>query len=494
MSPRDPPKLRSPLLRYLGAVAVVAAAGLCSDLLYRITHSSRLSSTFLGGVLLAAFLFGSGPGYLAAALSFVVYLWMVDPRYTFAFGSAEDFDTLMVFLAVSLLTGLLIGRMRDEAARGAARARATDTLLDAAQTFSAADDETQIRQALAERLAAAAGGAIFVRDGDRLQLSAPPEESEALAVLSAHIEVQAADWPPGTVSTPSWSFRRLRAGDAVFGVAGWRREKAKAPAPGALARETEGLIDVLIDNAAAAIARIRLSEAKAQAETRARAEDLRNALLSSISHDVRTPLAAILASATSLSEFGDVLDAATRDDLALTIQEEAVRLDAFVANLLHMSRLEAGALKLHCSAFNVPEVLATTLERRKLPGGPEVTLAIEPNLPEALGDAGLFAQALGNVFDNALRYAADAGAIHVAARRHQGRVEVEVRDQGPGVAEADLGRIFEKFFRGTAAPRASGTGLGLSIARGLVEAMGGSVAAANRAPGLSVTLALPVAA
>jgi len=350
-----------------------------------------------------------------------------------------------------------------------------------------------VREELARRLAAAAGAEAFVRDGAQVDVVADPAEEAAIEEMSASIEAQSAGWPEGaTITTPNWAFRRLQAGEETFGVAGWRRDRAPPRT-----RESHALIEVLIDTAAAAVARVRLTAAKADAESRARTEDLRNALLSSISHDARTPLAAILASATSLQEFGDVLDAPTRLDLASTIQEEAVRLDAFVANLLHMSRLEAGALGIACSPFNVPEVVNTVVARRGLGAEGAVALEIAPNLPEALGDSGLFAQALGNVVENALRYGdVRAGPIRVLASAGEGEVRVEVRDRGPGVAEAELPRIFEKFYRAASAGPASGTGLGLSITRGLVEAMGGRVSAHNVAGprGLSVTVALPVAA
>lgn len=253
------------------------------------------------------------------------------------------------------------------------------------------------------------------------------------------------------------------------------------------------MLDILIDTGAAAILRSRLAAQKTEAETRAHTEDLRNALLSSVSHDLRTPLAAILASASSLQEFSDSFDAETRRDLATTIREEAERLDHAVADLLSMTRLEAGALNLRQAAFNVPEVVRRAVKRR---GGRNILFVIDPALPEAFGDPLLFEQALGNVVENARRYAPADAAVAISAAPEGDFVRVEVRDEGPGLADGEAQKIFDRFYRGGSSANIAGTGLGLSITKRLMEAMDGSVAAANRTDashGLVVTLRLRAA-
>ena len=145
-------------LRYAAVLPIIALAGGVAEVFYRLTGSDRLSSIFLAGVLLAAFLLGSGPAYLAAALAFFVYMFQVDPRFELSFGGPEDFNVLMLFLAVAGLTGLLIGRMRDEAARAKAWQRINGALLDATQEFSASSDEAAIRRGLAHHIARAARG------------------------------------------------------------------------------------------------------------------------------------------------------------------------------------------------------------------------------------------------------------------------------------------------------------------------------------------------
>jgi Osmosensitive K+ channel histidine kinase len=458
-------------LRYAAVLPIVALTSGVAEVFYRLTGSARLSSIFLAGVLLAAFLLGSGPAYLAAALAFLVYMFQVDPRFQLSFGGAEDFNVLMLFLAVAGLTGLLIGRMRDEAARAKAWQRINAALLDATQEFSATSDEAAIRRSLARHIARAARGAAEVRG----------EETYSHTVGG----------PPAKGAVPAWRVRPLRAGDGAFGEAAWR------PLGGpSLSEEEQTLIEILADTGAAAISRARLAAAKAEAEARARTEDLRNALLSSISHDLRTPLAAILASATSLREFDGRFDAAVRLDLADTIREEAERLDTTVANLLSMSRLEAGQLTVATSAFNVPEVVERAVARRNRGEQRAFELHIDPATPEAEGDAVLFEQAFGNVVENALRYSPAGAPIAVRVAGCGQEVVVEVTDEGPGVDPAEAERIFEKFYRSSAARGTAGTGLGLAISRGLMAGMGGRIGVRNRTDrsGLVATLSLRAAA
>jgi two-component system sensor histidine kinase KdpD len=462
------------ILRYVAALGIVGVAWLVCQGLESLTHQTRGSMVMVAAVLVAAYALGSGPGYFAAAGAFYVYnFYLSNPRFSFETASPGDVLLLFVFLGVATLTGNLTGRVRDQAARAQARARATSILFDATQEFAAASDEAFIRQRLAHHLARAARGEAVVRDGQRLfsaPADGPPDETASLAVDG------------------DWSLWPLVADQVRLGEAAWR---TAGPEP--MARDEQTLVEILADAGAAAIARARLAAEKAEAEARARTEDLRNALLSSISHDLRTPLAAILASASSLHEFGDSFDPGVRADLAATIQEEAVRLDAFVANLLHMTRLEGGAVTIERTGFCIAEVLQRLIERRVRTQPRTVAVCLAPDLPEALGDAGLFEQALGNVIDNALKYTPAAAGIAVTARRTPDGVAVEVADEGPGVPPEDIERIFQKFYRSAAGRGKAGTGLGLSIAKGLMEAMGGTVAAENRRDarsGLAVTLTL----
>ncbi len=478
--------------RYVAALAIIAAATLIAETIYRTFETDRLSMVFLAGVLVTAVTLGQGPAYFGAAAAFIIYdIYLVEPRFEFTMTSAEDFLVLIVFLAVAMLTGRLAGRVREAQRSAEARARTAGALFRASEEFSASDNEDAVRQALAERIAEAGRGqAVVLYDGR--SWSAPPGLSppEVLSDLAGRPVDGAA-----TVREAGWRLRQLRADGAVLGLAAWRLTPADGrPADNPV--DDERLVDVLVDMAGAAIARSRLAEEQAEAEARARTEQLRNALLSSISHDLRTPLAAILASATSLREFGDRFDAEVREDLTLTIQEEAERLNRFVGNLLNMTKLESGALTIEGVNFGVAEVVGRVVQRvRRRAGARELVSQFTPDDLAALGDPILTEQALANIVENAVRFAPNGGRIDILGRRDAGRVVIDIIDEGPGVPGDELRVIFEKFYRSPgSSTNQQGTGLGLSITRGLVEAMGGEVSARGRddgRPGLVVSVALP---
>ncbi len=473
------------LWRYGAALAIVAASTLVAEGFYRVFDTTRLSMVFLAGILVTAVTLGAWPAYFAAAISFFLYnFYLVEPRFTFQLVSAEDVLVLVVFAAVAFLTGSLTGRIRDQARQSADRAHTTAALFEASRELSAADEEDVIRGRIAQHIAQAARGEALVWDDGRtwcapVGIKPPPDLLDELARIASA--------SGGEHLVGPWRVRVLRADGALLGVAAWRGPVEQDVPP-----EDDPLVAVLADLGAAAVMRARLAAARSEIEAMARTEQLRNALLSSISHDLRTPLAAILASASSLKDFGERFTPDVRADLVTTIQEEAVRLNRFVANLLSMTRLESGALDLDRQTFGAAEVIDRVAVRFERPGQP---------IRRDLGDGGLLAsgdpilleQALGNVVENAIRYGPAGAAVTIRAWREGETVRVEVEDQGPGVPAADLDRIFEKFYRSPGAATIQGTGLGLSIARGLVEAMDGSIVARARTdgePGLVVGLIL----
>jgi len=474
------PRPRSPkgLWRYAAAFGIIGAATLVSEALYRVFDTTRLSMVFLAGILVTAVTLGANPAYFAAAIAFFIYnFYLVEPRFTFQLVSAEDVIVLIVFLGVAMLTGGLAGRIRDEAERSKARAHTTGALFEASRELSAAGEEDAIRGRIVRRIADAARGQAILWDAGRVWCA--PQGDEAAPELIAEIAGLAVAPPSAdawTLWDGVWRARPLSADGALLGVAAWRGPSGVA--------EDDRLIDILVDLGAAAVMRARLGAARSEIQASARTEQLRNALLSSISHDLRTPLAAILASASSLKDFGERFSPDVRADLVTTIQEEAERLNRFVANLLSMTKLESGALELDRQTFDVVEVLNRVVARFDRPERP-----VHRDFPEhALlisGDPILLEQALGNVLDNAARYGRLQAPIVVRASLVASAVLIEIEDHGPGVPSEDLDRIFEKFFRSPGTAAVQGTGLGLSIAKGLVEAMDGSIAATSRPDGES---------
>jgi two-component system sensor histidine kinase KdpD len=297
-----------------------------------------------------------------------------------------------------------------------------------------------------------------------------------------------------TLPGAKWLFQPLRTGRGPLGVVGIIRDE---PGP-LLTPDQQRLLDALADQAALAVERINLARDLHLTRLQAEAERLRSALLTSISHDLRTPLASILGSATSLRSQDVLLDPPTKEALLSTIIDEADRLNRFIGNLLDMTRLESGALKPRQTPAEVSDVIGTTLQRAaKILAQDRVEVELQPNLPMLALDMVLFEQVLFNLLDNAAKYAPIGSLITITASQEGNSVLLRVMDEGEGIPAGDLERIFEKFHRVSGADRRrAGTGLGLAICRGFVEAMGGTITASNRSDrkGAVFTITLPVPA
>jgi two-component system sensor histidine kinase KdpD len=336
------------------------------------------------------------------------------------------------------------------------------------------------------------------KDGEGIEVASgyPPEDRLDNADMGAarwtwdhnHPAGRGADTLPGGKRL----FLPLRTGSGPVGVIGIDRD---APGP-LLTPDERRLLDALCDQAAVAIERIALAKGLDEARVLAETERLRAALLTSISHDLRTPLASILGTVSSLRTFPEKYGEAEREELLATLQDEAERLNRFVANLLDMTRLESGAIDLKLDLIDVAEIIGAALQRAaNVLTGHHVEVNIEPALPMLRLDAVLFEQVLFNLLDNAAKYSPAGSRIEVRATQDGELVEIEIVDEGPGIPPADLERIFDKFYRVQAQDRRrAGTGLGLAICRGFVEALGGWIVARNRRDrsGAVLTIRMPL--
>jgi two-component system, OmpR family, sensor histidine kinase KdpD len=488
----------------VGAAAAAASVSVAVGLGYGLDvwlHLPNLSMIFLTAVLFCAVQFGLRSAVVAAVLSFFAYdFFFIDPRYSITIQEPQEFFALLIFLVVAVFTGLLAGRARDQAQSVRDSARTTQSIYELSRKLSGAaalDDILLAATIYMHRTLGARCVVMMLPEEGELQLSAawPPidelDPGETSAARWAFEKGEAAGWRTGTLPNVRFQFRPLVTTRGVGGVCGIEPADSNAT----IAPERERALNLILEQTAIAIDRALLVKDSVKTAALEENEKLRTTLLSSLSHDLRTPLASITGAVTTLRQFGETMAPAQRDDLLASIEEEAARLMRFVANLLDMSRIEAGALAPKRDYVDVAEVVRAAVERaRKVFPGAEIATSLARDLPMIKGDANLLEQVLFNLFDNAQKYGGGAGAL-VHARRLGADVQISVTDEGPGVKPADLERIFEKFYQGGRSDgRKAGTGLGLSIARGLIEAMGGAIHAespAARRRGTRIVIQLP---
>ncbi len=485
---------------YLGSTALVATAIGIGVGLQQFLSANSISLAFLTAVLASAAAFGLWPSLYACVASLLAYnFFFLPPLYTFVIADPENVVALFFFLAAALIASNLGARMRSQTLAARTRARVTEQLYQFSRKLAGTANLDDLLWATAYQVAVMldvhvvlllpAGEGIAVRAGY------PPEDTLGEADIAAARWAWEHDRTAGRGSDSLPGARRLfiplRTGSGPVAVIGLDAER-----PGALLTpDQQRLMGALGDQAAIAIERVRLAEDLDRSRLLAETERLRAALLTSISHDLRTPLASILGAATSLDSYANLLDEAARRDLLGTIRDEAERLNRFVANLLDMTRLESGAIAPRREPTDVGEVAGSAIARAgKVLEAHRAVLDVAAGLPLLAIDAVLLEQVLFNLLDNAAKYAPPGSEVRLRAWRDGARLRLEVRDEGPGLPPDATERVFDKFTRlhGTDRQR-PGTGLGLAICRGFVEAMGGSIAAANRTDrsGAVFTIGLP---
>jgi two-component system sensor histidine kinase KdpD len=489
--PRLPDGLRTagPLVQVLGTVGLVAFALGLSAVLFALTGTTRLSMVFLGVVLLAALAFGTRAGLFGAVLAFLSYNFtLTEPRFSLEFAGTEDILTLTIFLAVALTTGGLAGRVRESQRAERERADQLSVLLEASRAQAATDDPGRILADLQARLVAVGNGSALVSlpgtvASDASEAGDEVDRRQAMALARGDALT--------TRREGAWRGRRVGR-SASAPIALWR------PAPDDHAAEDrDRLSEILIDLAAVSLDRAQLGLLRSRAEADRQAAALRDAVLASLSHDLRTPLSSILASGTSLRDYEDRFDGDTRRGLVEDIVSEADRLNRYVGNLLSLTRIQAGAVTPAVTAVSLPDVLDQAARRTGCAALLTAITLADVGEVAVEGDPMLLEQVLFNLFDNALTHGGAAVSMEVRAHTLGDQVRLVIADDGPGVSSEDAGRIFDRFFQ-AADPdgRRRGAGIGLAVARGFVEAMGGRIAAGARPdsrPGLQIEMTLKAA-
>lgn len=480
------PSVALPTLRwqsYAMALAVCIAAALVAAVLDRFVGLLSLGVVFLLAVLLIAVRFGLGPSLLASAFSSALYNFLfTEPRFTLIVHDPDDFAAVVSFFVAALLAGNLGGRLRQQLDALKLSTRRAHEQAEFSGRLAGAAQKSDVVRATVEHLANVLGvEAVAMQPGPETQLIVLPGSANSRPL--SEVAHAAARWTweheeaagAGTDTLPAspWRFMSLatvRGKLAVLGV--HSAQLGREPSA-----EDLRLLQSICDLAALALERTQLAADLESSRVATETESLRAALLSSVSHDLRTPLVSVLGAAETLTHDDAMLTAATRRELAAHILVEAERLNRFVQNLLDMTRLSYGKLAPRLDVCDLHELLAGARQRveRQL-GRRSLQIDVAPGIPLVQVDALLIEQVLVNLLDNALKYSPADTPVRVDCLREGDGVLITVSDRGPGIPEADREKVFDMFFRVKQGDnRAAGTGLGLAICRGILAAHGGSI-------------------
>ncbi|MEJ1968236.1 MAG: sensor histidine kinase KdpD [Rhizomicrobium sp.] len=491
--------------RHYGAsVLAVAVTVAVVQLLGTALTIGSAGMLFLVPVLISAVSFGLRPALFTSLLSVLSYnFFVLPPLYTFTIADPNNWLSFAVLLFVAVIAGNLAARVRAQADLAAARAALTGDLYSFTGKLAAIARLDDILWASSFQISSMLKANVVILLPDpvtkrpTIRAGYPPEDELDAQDLAAAAWSWDKGQPAGQNSETLPGAKRLflpmRTGEGLVGTIGLQRPSDRT----LFTPEERRLLDALIDQTALAIERAQLVERVDEAQVLAEADKLRVAMLTSLSHDLRTPLASILGAATTLIANEGLYDRARTDELLVTVREEAERLDRFVGNLLDMSRLEAGVLGVKVQVIDIADVVEAAQKRlsRRL-AGHAVEKDLPATLPFVLIDPLLLEQALVNLLDNAVKYAPEGSRICIRARSARNELVVAIEDEGPGVPPDELAHIFDKFYRAKASDRrVAGTGLGLAVARGFVESFGGHLDAANRTDrsGAIFSIAVPVA-
>lgn len=484
------------------ATLVVGACAGLSALLQAWLPVASLALVFLCGVVVVATRTRRAISVYAAVLGFLAYNFLfTEPRFTLRIQGAHDLAAVFCFLAAALLCGHLAWRLRAQVVRLRAANEHAAVLAAMGGELAGVMDEEQIWRAGSIRLAEALGchcvvlvgepgrgplhRAAWHPSGNRL------EEKDLVAAEWVVGHSQAAGRYTSTLSGSLWWFLPLMGETGCLGAVGL----LFPPSQALIAEEQQRLAEALIQQMALAADRTRLAASLEAARAEGETERLRTALLSSVSHDLRSPLTAVIGAASSLATYEGDLSAADQRELVALIRSEGERLDRYIQNLLDMTRLGSGPMKLARDWVALEEIVATAVDRlRKVAPGVVIHIDLPDGLPLLYVHPALIEQALFNVIENAAKFSPPSAAIELRATRVGDTVVLDIVDRGPGIPEEERRKIFELFYSAARGAGRRGTGLGLTIVRGLIAAHQGRVEALAPPDGVGtiIRITLPI--
>jgi two-component system sensor histidine kinase KdpD len=478
---------------YAGAIAMVAVSTLVGLWIAPRWGAAAVDMIYLPAVLAAAALWGLGPGLLAGIAAALAYnFFFTEPVHSFRMTHVADVVTVIVLLIVALVTSRLAAGIREQARLAAAHAERNATIAGfAGRLLSCSSEDDIARTACVELHRLFDCNVMLVAGLPQPRIVAAEPEGNRLTpsdVAAAALTIEsgeAAGRGTSRLQPAEWVFHPVHSGEAVLAAIGLARDDGQRP----LDEDDLPLLANLLDQVALALTRAR-AEAESRDVAALRERDhLRSALLSSVGHDLRTPLTGIIGAAAELRCQG------TKDPaLVATIESEAGKLERYITNLLDMARIEAGAVKLKTEPVDLVDAVAAALkDLRPTLGERKIDVELTDNLPLVRADPQLLHHCLINLIDNAARYSDEASAIRIAATATRGEVRLTVEDEGPGLPQ-DAERTLDAFSRISGSDRKGGAGIGLAIVKAFAEAMGAKVLAANRDQGGAIfTLVFPKA-
>ena len=457
--------------RYLLAILIVAGVTaifyILRDVLLDTTLVALLYLIPLG--IITAY-WGLGPGITSALVAFIALnYFFIQPYYTLTVHQPVDVVILVVFLIVAAVISQLVGRAQTGLAAATAREREATQLYELSTALAGLPNDMAIVQILAKQVHA-------VAEGECVEIKVTGRRPLNFRIP----ETGAPDRPPELIVP-------IQAARGLLGeIRLWRAEPA-------ISSQEKRLFQTFASQGALALERAWLAQAESRAQVLEESDQLKSAILSSVSHELRTPLSTIKAAASSLRGGEVSWDSPASAELIAAIDDEADHLNILVGNLLDMSRIESGALKPKRDWNLLSEIIEGVLARMKhLAVDHQIKIDVPESLPLVPVDYVQMEQVFTNLISNSLKYAPANTTVFIQARVEGETVHVQVRNQGPQVPPEHLERIFDKFYRITAADKVTGTGLGLSICKGIIEAHGGRIWAENLPDGLAFNFTLPL--
>jgi two-component system sensor histidine kinase KdpD len=482
--PAKAPLMRVSYQHYALSFLTVLATTVIGRLLVPLFDLVNIALIFLLPVLISAIFWGRGPSLFSSILSVLCFdFFFVPPILSFTVSDPSHVFVFVVFLLVSLVTGTLATKLRNELERTRQREKRTLALYALSREIVAETDLQQVLGKTARTVADSIDGRTMVLLHDREAnvlykgASDPPEST-----LPDEKELAVAHWvlehgqPAGrgteTVGEVGTLYFPIKAEERTMAVLAIQLNKEG----GVINAEQQQLIEAYTNLAAVGIIRLQLTKEAEQAKWLAESEKLHTALLNSISHDLRTPLATITGAVTSLLAEGSNYSQETRGVLLQTIKDGGQRMNRFVTNLLDMTRLESGVLKLNQEWCDIQDVVGVALrEIQEIFQERHLQIDIPPDLPLVKADFALMEHVMINLLENAAKYSPPDDSINISARRSDNALLLTVADHGSVIPAPDLGRVFDKFYRAESSKHLSGTGLGLSICKGIIGIHGGQI-------------------